>query len=130
MFKQKGGGGGKGFLKNVQKTALFLSGGFPQGIHTPNCFGRCWDFFTYRPPIKNHKKLYNVYFVFKAGWDCQTSPRAAGTKIPTCSEILRWIAPFLGAHEKQQTNNQRLTEVLQRNIQQGIGMSGVLERRA
>ena len=28
MFKRKGGGG-KGFLNNVKKTALFLHGGFP-----------------------------------------------------------------------------------------------------
>ena len=77
---QTKGGGGQRLFEQCSKTALFLSGGFPQGIHTPNCFGRCWDFFTYRPPIKNHKKLYNVYFVFKAGWDCQTSPWAAGTK--------------------------------------------------
>ena len=30
MFKRKGGGG-KGLLKNVKKTALFLHDGFPNG---------------------------------------------------------------------------------------------------
>ena len=29
MFKRKGGGGVKGFLNNVKKTALFLHGIFP-----------------------------------------------------------------------------------------------------
>ena len=32
MFKRKGGGGVKGFLNNVKKTALFLSGGFPSAF--------------------------------------------------------------------------------------------------
>ena len=32
MFKRKGGGGVKGFLKNVKKTALFLFDGFPYEV--------------------------------------------------------------------------------------------------
>ena len=30
MFKRKGGGGVKGLLNNVKKTALFLHGGLPK----------------------------------------------------------------------------------------------------
>ena len=32
------------------------------GIHTPNCFGRCWDFFTYRPPLKKITKTFQSLF--------------------------------------------------------------------
>ena len=41
MFKRKGGGV-KGFLNNVKKTALFLHGGFPESVmklYWQNIFG-------------------------------------------------------------------------------------------
>ena len=51
-------------------------------------------FFTYRPPLKKSQKLSNVYFVFKAGWDCQTSPRAAGTKSQLVLKYFGVLRPF------------------------------------
>ena len=59
------------------------------GIHTPNCFGRCWDFFTYRPPLKKSQKLSKAYFVFKAGWDL---PRLLGQ-----NHNLLWNTSVYGA---------------------------------
>ena len=50
--------------------------------------------FYLQAPLKKSQKLSNVYFVFKAGWDCQTSPRAAGTKSQLVLKYFGVLRPF------------------------------------
>ena len=59
MFKRKGGGGGKGLLNNVKKTALFLRDGFPNRELNIQCIGQR-SVFSFKP-LFEEKGFWSIF---------------------------------------------------------------------